>query len=214
MPSGSGAQSPNTYRKAIEDAAVVFRQASALGFRLTILDIGGGFTDSNFESIARPVCESIDAHFSSDIAIIAEPGRYFARSAYTLVSQVIGRRRQIGCAAAEGVPDMLYQNDGVYGNFMNVIMEKERMVPRLYKPKSNSLASSATKQGHGEGSEGKYQYSIWGPTCDSIDCITRGVTFDSEVQVGDWLVYCDMGGKWLICFCESITSSRVKADFI
>ncbi|KAL2839875.1 hypothetical protein BJX68DRAFT_247306 [Aspergillus pseudodeflectus] len=188
---GSGAQSPSPYRKAIQGAAVVFRQASALGFRLTILDIGGGFTDSNFESIACSVRESIDTHFSSDITIIAEPGRYFARSAYTLVSQVIGRRRQIGSA------DMLYQNDGVYGNFMNVIMEKERMVPKLYSASGRNeldgFTTAAAKNGQGQRSQGEYRCSIWGPTCDSIDCVARDVTFDSEVQVGDWLIYHDMG---------------------
>jgi len=127
--------------------------------------------------------------------VIAEPGRYFARSAYTLVSQVIGRRCQMGSPAGQGVPDMLYQNDGVYGNFMNVIMEKERMAPQLYGA-SRKPQVSATKQGLDEEvSRGKYRYSVWGPTCDSIDCVARQATFDAEVQAGDWLVYHDMGGK-------------------
>jgi ornithine decarboxylase len=111
-------------------------------------------------------------------------------------------------AAAERAPDMLYQNDGVYGNFMNVVMETERMAPGLHKPDENSLATTAKKQGHGEGSQGKYRYSIWGPTCDSIDCVTREATFDSEVQVGDWLTYRDMGGKWLPWVRKHVTASK------
>ncbi|KAL3456651.1 ornithine decarboxylase [Aspergillus heterothallicus] len=189
---GTGAKRPDSFRKAIKDARAVFKQAEAIGFRPTILDIGGGFQDGNFESVARAVRESIAAHFSPDITVVAEPGRYFACSAYTLISQVIGRRRQMGNTAAEGPLDMLYQNDGVYGNFMNVIMEKERMVPQLYRTLRNSKlrrpATSAMRQGQGE-----YRYSIWGPTCDSIDCVAREATFDLEVQVGDWLVYYDMG---------------------
>ncbi|KAL3483833.1 putative ornithine decarboxylase [Aspergillus germanicus] len=198
---GSGAQGPDPYCKAIKDAALVFHQATAIGFHPYILDIGGGFQDSNFETIASAVLESITDRFPSDITIIAEPGRYFARSAYTLVSQVIGRRRQMGSAsaAAEGVLDMLYQNDGVYGNFMNVIMEKERVVPRLYihdmsrKAKADCLATAAIENEEGKKSQHEYRYSIWGPTCDSIDCVAREAMFDSEVQVDDWLVYPDMG---------------------
>ncbi|KAL3444144.1 ornithine decarboxylase [Aspergillus insuetus] len=195
---GSGAQGPDPYCKAIEDAALVFHQATAIGFHPSILDIGGGFQDSNFETIASAVRESIADRFPPDITIIAEPGRYFARGAYTLVSQVIGRRRQMGSAsaAAEGVLEMLYQNDGVYGNFMNVIMEKEKTAPRLYtssisrkpKPNGDCLVASVTKE-----EQGIWPYSIWGPTCDSIDCVAWEATFDSEVKVGDWLIYRDMG---------------------
>jgi ornithine decarboxylase len=197
---------------------VVFHQATAVGLQPHILDIGGGFQDINFEGIARAVREAIHNHFPSHITIIAEPGRFFARSAYTLVSQVIGRRRQLvsTSAAADGALDMLYQNDGVYGNFMNVIMEKERMVPRLYTPdplrKANvdCRATAATEHGQGKKSQREYRYSIWGPTCDSIDCVAREATFDTEVHVDDWLMYRDMGGKWLQWFRHPV----VKADFI
>ncbi|KAL2838545.1 putative ornithine decarboxylase [Aspergillus pseudoustus] len=183
---GTGAKSSGSFRKAIQDAGVVFNRAEAIGFQPSILDIGGGFQDSNFEYMASAIREFIAAHFPPNVTIIAEPGRYFARSAYTLVSQVIGRRHQMGSVADEGLPDMLYQNDGVYGNFMNVVMEKERMVPQLY-------STSRKPEGQGEECKGKYRYSIWGPTCDSIDCVAREATFDSEVQVGDRLVYHDMG---------------------
>ena len=70
--------------------------------------------------MAQALREAIDSKFPASVTIIAEPGRYYARSAYTLVSRVIARRRQIGRAATARIPDMLYQNDGVYGNFMKI----------------------------------------------------------------------------------------------
>lgn len=173
------------------------------GFNPTVLDIGGGFQDSHFESMASIVTEAIHEQFPFGVTVIAEPGRYYARSAYTLVSQVIARRCQIGKQAAAGVPDMLYQNDGVYGNFMNVIMEKEKMDPCLFlgkKSKEESLMrTTPTPDKHEvhnpQTAASDHRYSIWGPTCDSIDCVVREMAFDSEVKVGDWLVYRNMGGK-------------------
>jgi ornithine decarboxylase len=74
---------------------------------------------------------------------------------------------------------MLYQSDGIYGNFLNVIMEKEKMAPRLIGGKRSFI---------------EHRYSIWGPTCDSMDCVVKEARFGSEVKVGDWLRYDNMGG--------------------
>lgn len=147
--------------------------------------------------------DSIRSEFPIGTTIFAEPGRFYARSVYTLVCRVISRRRQLGSAAASGVPDMLYQNDGVYGNFMNVIMEKEIMVPhliRLKKRKSGMLtkirANERDKENDTAPKPAEYRYSIWGPTCDSTDRVVQEVAFDSEVEVGDWFKYKDMGGQY------------------
>jgi ornithine decarboxylase len=107
---------------------------------------------------------------------------------------VISRRRQLGSAATAGIPDMLYQNDGVYGNFMNVIMEKEIMVPHLVGSKKGAVSHKIKTNDESEKPDG-HRYSIWGPTCDSTDCVVREVTLDSEVEIGDWLKYKNMGGE-------------------
>lgn len=137
--------------------------------------------------MAKVLRESLKLEFSANVCVIAEPGRFFARSAYTLACKVISRREN----AMEGsfqIPDMLYQNDGVYGNFMNVLIEKEKPVPQLI-----TGHSSICKRGEDHNSGGR-PYSVWGPTCDSTDCITKSAWFDSEVEIGDWLIYENMGG--------------------
>ncbi|KAJ6110739.1 hypothetical protein N7486_002974 [Penicillium sp. IBT 16267x] len=179
---GTGAKSPTAFSKAIQHAHQVFTQANNLGFTPSILDIGGGFEDSSFESISSHIMQSIRSEFPAGVTAIAEPGRFYARSAYTLVSRVISRRRQMGVAAVQGMPDMLYQNDGVYGSFMNVIMEKEVMIPIL-----------VGKRGKGKGDQTEYRYSVWGPTCDGIDCVAKEARFGEEVMIGDWLKYMNMG---------------------
>lgn len=134
------------------------------------------------------ILQSIRTEFPAGVTAIAEPGRFYARSAYTLVAKVIARRRQMGAAAVQGVPDMLYQNDGVYGSFMNVIMEKEVMVPILVRKRGKRGKSKGKKD---------YRYCIWGPTCDGIDCVAKEARFGEEVMIGDWLKYRDMGGTCL-----------------
>lgn len=161
---------------------------------MTLLDIGGGFQDSNFEDIASPVQKTLREVFPSHVRVIAEPGRYYARSAYTLVCKVISRRRQVGDPRkSDGQPDMLYQNDGVYGSFMNVIMEKETVRPSLVTslrpPHCLSGGAAGTRQ------QGERRYSIWGPTCDGLDCVVKDAVLEAEVKVGDWLKYQNMGGK-------------------
>lgn len=156
--------------------------------------------------MAAMIRETIRSEFPSGVTTIAEPGRFYARRAYTLVSQVIARRRQLGEAAVTGIPDMLYQNDGVYGNFMNVIIEKEVVEPHLFRtkagkapfPMETTQKAEAEKTRDTQHRDAEYRYSIWGPTCDSIDCVLREVAFKLEVKVGDWLKYKNMGGTCVI----------------
>ncbi|GFF77229.1 ornithine decarboxylase [Aspergillus lentulus] len=185
---GTGAANASAYVNAIRHARMVFELGQSLGYDMNLLDIGGGYQDSNFEKIAQSVRVALMEDFPSQIRIIAEPGRYFARSAYTLACKVLSRRCHIAGAAQER-PDMLYQNDGVYGSFMNVLLEKEVVHPSLI-PCSSPYHLGNTKRAHEP-----HRYSIWGPTCDSVDCVARESTLEAEVRVGDWLKYSNMGGE-------------------
>jgi ornithine decarboxylase len=191
---GTGANDPGSFRKAIKGASAVFEQAQTLGFNMRLLDIGGGFQDKNFEDIAASIREEIAQRIPSTTKIIAEPGRYYARSAYTLICRVISRRRQI-IEKAKDLPDMLYQNDGLYGHFMNRLMEAENFCPILVLDRASS----------GKREAGPHRYTIWGPTCDGGDYVVRDTTLPCEAKVGDWLKYKNMGGK-LDINCEAAFS--------
>jgi ornithine decarboxylase len=191
---GTGANDAGSFRKAIKDASAVFEQAQTLGFNMRLLDIGGGFQDKNFEDIAASIREEIAQRIPTTTKIIAEPGRYYARSAYTLICRVISRRRQI-IEKAKDLPDMLYQNDGLYGHFMNRLMEAENFCPILVLDGASS----------GKREAGPHRYTIWGPTCDGGDYIVRDTTLPCEAKVGDWLKYKNMGGK-LDINCEAAFS--------
>jgi ornithine decarboxylase len=175
---GSGASDPNSFGKAVKDARYVFDRASDLGYDLTLLDVGGGFVDETFEMFAGNLNEAIDEHFPAHIRVIGEPGRYYASNAFTLATNIIARREVVG-----DNPDdkgyMLYLNDGVYGNFSNIIFDHQHPVPQILSPIS----------GGGRLTE----YSIWGPTCDGIDVITDRYFLPGVLNIGDWLYFENMG---------------------
>jgi ornithine decarboxylase len=195
---GTGANDVGSFRKAIKDAKLVSEQAQTLGFDMRILDVGGGFQDHNFEEIAATIREETADGIPSTTKIIAEPGRFYARSAYTLICRVISRRRQV-MQTAKHQPDMLYQNDGLYGHFMNCLMEGEIFHPFLVPD-----GGSPEERGIGP-----HRYTIWGPTCDGADYVVRDATLHSEALVGDWLKYKDMGGK-LIAQCKALEFHDAK----
>jgi ornithine decarboxylase len=92
MKTGSGAGDATAMKEAVQDSKRVFGEAGEPGFRPNILNAGGGFQNSNFESMAKNLEISIEEYFPDNLEVIAEQGRYFARSAYTLACGVIRRR--------------------------------------------------------------------------------------------------------------------------
>jgi len=175
---GSGASDPDSFGKAVKDARHVFDRAAESGYDLKLLDVGGGFVDDTFEMFAANLNEAIDEHIPSHVRIIGEPGRYYASNAFTLATNVIARR-EVGGRIPGEKGYMLYLNDGVYGNFSNIIFDHQRPIPQILSAgsKSNKLV----------------EYSIWGPTCDGIDVITDRHFMPGTLDVGDWLYFDNMG---------------------
>ena len=186
---GSGAEDPRAFLKAVQDARWVFDQAAEIGHELHTLDVGGGFCQDTFEQFSGILSEALETYFPPHIRIIAEPGRYYVASAFTLAAHVIARR---------DIPDpldpsrdayMIYLNDGVYGNFSNIIFDHQHPVARILHSASdedlpNSPDSAALET---------ISYSIWGPTCDGIDVITERIDLPGLLNTGDWLYFEDMG---------------------
>jgi ornithine decarboxylase len=188
---GSGCQNADAYRSAISNAKYVFEVGQQLGFDMTLLDIGGGFpgttiTKISFDETAKVINDALDAHFpatdecgnASNIKIIAEPGRYYVASAFTLATFIIAKR---AVQMEDGHTAMMYYlNDGVYGSFNCTIFDHWEVEPTPF------LIN--------EGIEMRENHlsTIWGPTCDSMDCIKRDV-YLPELHIGEWIVFREMG---------------------
>jgi len=177
---GSGCMDPPIYRKAIKAAKKLFDYAQFVGYDFKLLDIGGGFPGDKFttiDQIAAVVNSAIDTYFSSpDYVIIAEPGRFYVSSAYTLSCRVHSKRDVCRNGNIEHVKYFI--NDGVYGSFNCQLYDHKIVYPKVLKETS--------------GDELLYSSSIWGPTCDALDQISDNVLLP-KLDIDDIIVFEDMG---------------------
>lgn len=217
---GSGCKEPEQFADAIWRARKVFDMAKEVGYDLELLDVGGGFERETFAQMSRVVSDSLDLHFPKEdgVRVIAEPGRLLVSSAFTLATSIIARRRALDAAAppapaaaeGEGADVMYYINDGVYGSF-NCIMFDHQIVhpypltlggdlahpaarPAFPPPPNVEMEHDLTTQ---LGYADTERASVWGPTCDSIDCVRQIVHLPRGVDVGDWLGWGEMGAYTL-----------------
>jgi len=188
---GSGASDPQAFLKAVQDARFVFDQAAELGFNMHTLDVGGGFCSETFEAMASVLSSALDDYFPPSIRIIGEPGRYYVSSAFSLACHVIARRT-VADQSLGTTSYMLYLNDGVYGNFSSIIFDHQNPVPRILRA-GNSFLHGAEDRRDGYESPNVVEYSIWGPTCDGIDCISQSASFKQVLDIGDWMYFENMG---------------------
>lgn len=93
---GSGCMDPYAFSDAVKHAKQAFVMGNAVGYKFTLLDVGGGFEDGEFENMAAILREAVDTHFpgrrAEGIRVIAEPGRFFVARAFTLAANIIARR--------------------------------------------------------------------------------------------------------------------------
>ena len=191
---GSGSYDPTAFATAVKDARKVFDEALEIGYDLRILDVGGGYGNDNFEDIAAVLGPAIDTYFPPSIRVIAEPGRYYVESAFTIATHVIARRA-VHNESMAGLPSfMLYMNDGVYGNFSGILFDHQDPTPRVLKHRSNFYYNLPSKDVQ------LTKYSLWGPTCDGIDCISKSCYLPEVLEPGDWLYFNNMGG-WFFPVC-------------
>jgi len=198
---GSGASDPKAFLKAVQDARYVFDQAHALGFEMHTLDVGGGFCGETFEAMAAVLASALDMYFPPHIRIIGEPGRYYVSTAFTIACHIIARR-PVADATLGTTSYMLYLNDGVYGNFSSIIFDHQNPIPQVLQ---HGLEFKYGLRRSGYDTPSMTEYSIWGPTCDGIDVISSSCVFPEVLEVGDWLYFEDMGGKFA---CRLLTYSQ------
>ncbi|XP_028316407.1 antizyme inhibitor 1b [Gouania willdenowi] len=187
------------YTHALSDARCVFDMGVDLGFNMNILDIGGGFTGSEFqlkqvESVIRPL---LDAYFPrlSGVQVLAQPGSFYVASAFSLAVNVIGKKvvPRPWASLAEGENNeetefLYYMNEGVYGPFSRKLLGNSITTPSVHK---GALCAEGPV----------YPSSLWGPTLDQLDQVVERCLLP-ELIVGDWLLFSNMG----LCGLEELSS--------
>lgn len=189
---GSGATCFDSYFHAIKDARRIFDAGEQLGLRLTILDIGGGFEPCSFDAATQVVNRALDTFFPTTYAqqhgmqFIAEPGRFMVANAFTLATHIIARR---DLDSNSGMEAMLYINDGVYGNLNCVLFDHQHPEAKVLKHAGKMFPGEKD----GDTQSQHYNFSIWGPTCDGLDCVSSKTALSANVGVGDWLYFPELG---------------------
>lgn len=192
---GSGCFDPTAFSDAVVVARTVFDEAESLGLDLKLLDIGGGFPGLDgvdgapFADVAACLRPVLNKLFPSGVRIIAEPGRYFVAAAFDLAVNVTSRRvvPRDEDNACDSI--MYYVNDGVYGSFNCLLFDHAEVWPKVLK-KDGYLYDEDNSETE------PVKSSIWGPTCDSMDCISKEVMLP-ELNIGDWIYFPNMGAYTL-----------------
>lgn len=196
---GSGASDPSSFVEAVSNARRVFDLAENLGMPpMSLLDVGGGFVSETFDATSKVLGPAVDKYFpSSSVRVIAEPGRYFVSSAFTLATHVVGRRVTSPVGGTGQAQSMLYINDGVYANMNCIIFDHQEPVPKVLTHKNRFLYCEDDQQDQQQLGTAGHEVSIWGPTCDGLDVITKSSFLPVPVDVGDWLYFTEFGAYTL-----------------
>ncbi|MEO1718650.1 MAG: type III PLP-dependent enzyme [Pseudomonadota bacterium] len=170
---GSQTATPEAYISALDTCRRIIVKA---GVVIDGVDVGGGFPArySQAEPIPlRDFFNTIETHFedlpvSHDCRLICEPGRALVAEAESLIVRVDARRG-----------NELYINDGSYGGLFDAAHLGFDFPVRMVRPS--------------DAAGGREPFSLWGPTCDSIDYIKGPFFLPADVREGDYLEFGNMG---------------------
>ena len=168
---GSQCPDPDAYRKSLEVAVAIARDA---GVEISYYDIGGGFP-ADYGDPIPPLAEYFDVirkakrDLAIDAPLYAEPGRALVADGCSILAQVQLRKG-----------DDLYINDGIYGGLSEIHLADLRPPVRAIGRKHDVQGASQP-------------FRIFGPTCDSLDVFKVKFDLPSDIAEGDWIEFARMG---------------------
>lgn len=150
---GSQSMDAEAHVEALKICRHLFDLAATEGFKLSILDIGGGFpipaVNENIDVVTMlEIIRTALAELFPDTEIWAEPGRFICGTAMNLITQVIGTQQRNN-------QQWYFLDDGLYGTFSAVIFDHWDFELETFKTGKKIPATFA------------------GPSCDSLDIMFR-----------------------------------------
>jgi len=171
---GSQCLSPQAYSQALAITGEVIEKS---GVDLHILDVGGGFPIAYPGQNAPALDEYVAAikkgikglGLRNDCVLMCEPGRAIVANGCSLLVQVQLRKE-----------DEIYINDGIYGSLSEMAVAKMQLPVRLIRL-------------DGEPSSKMKDYTVYGPTCDSVDVLPSPFRLPADVREDDWIEIGQLG---------------------
>ena len=172
---GTQCTDPTAWAEYIRVCAAVAQRA---GVRLGRLNVGGGF--AAHRSGAAPDLEAVFACIAAETraafgpgapGLVCEPGRAMVAESFTLATRVKAVR-------GDGA---VFLNDGIYGALseMRDIAATDRIEVMTPDGQERSGAPEAR--------------TVFGPTCDSLDCLPGPVALPRDIAEGDYVLFHGMG---------------------
>ena len=172
---GSSVTNPEAYLHALSVAAELL---ASLPMKIRLVDIGGGYPRTYPGYRMPPLSEYFDGIRNAAAAlplaengeIMGEPGRALACPGLSAISEVLQRK-----------DDHLYINDGMHGIFWELRYEGH-----------NRFESRAWRDGRPL--DGPMRpFTLYGPTCDSVDVLPSTIELPEDIRPGDHLEFGRLG---------------------
>lgn len=189
---GTQSTDPDNYFLGVRSAMLVADESfRRFGRRIPIINIGGGFCDpltaaragidldEYYAAVGVAARQASEAGFE----VYAEPGRCLVSEAGALVTSVVGTNVRNGRPWA-------YLDDGMYGCFSIKLYEKHPF--EFHRVNQFAPHPSAVSGG---------EWTVAGPTCDSLDVVAENVPFSHPLQSGDVLLTPNLGAYSLSTAC-------------
>jgi len=171
---GSQCMNPDAYISAVQMVVDLMTQTDV---RLDILDIGGGFpsiypgmTPPPLGQYMKAIRKALKASPSlSECQVICEPGRALVAEGGSTVARVELRK---GSA--------LYLNEGVYGSLFDAGYPGFVFPVKGIRPQGTLSLEMA-------------EFTLFGPTCDSLDAMKGPFHLPADIAEGDWIEVGQLG---------------------
>lgn len=181
---GSQASNPTAWGHALENLNSPLRELKSLGIELDVLNLGGGYPCKYASNIEIPTLNEIAEftlkHYKRLLYqpnLILEPGRGIIADTGILIVSVIARVERRGST-------WLFLDAGCYNGLFEAM---------AYQGSTRYAVTSMRPAGD----SGESLFALAGPTGDSPDVITREALLPRDIEVGDKLVFHNVGAYTL-----------------
>lgn len=165
---GSQCRTPEAFSEGVKTALDVIAEANV---PVHYLDVGGGFPACYEDDQPPPLDDYFKAIYDAfennslrrDCVLMCEPGRALVASGCSLLVQIQLRKG-----------NKLYINDGIYQSLSETLAGKVKLPARLVNPAR-------------EFSTRHQDFTILGPTCDSLDVLPEPFNLPDDAEEGDWI---------------------------
>lgn len=186
---GSQAKNANSWYKAIVGFKPVLDELLSQNLRLEILNIGGGYPFTYQDDDQMPELKEIAELTERALKelpyqpkVIVEPGRGLSVNCMVLVTSVIANlKRPSG--------NWLYLDAGAYNALLEAMIFQ------------GSTRYAITTLGE-HSSQLLDQFTLTGPTCDSLDTIAKDIWLPADIKMGDRLIVHDVGAYSTVLITE------------